>query len=112
MTDTEASASEPDYTLTIVEENGGFVVCEGGIETSKRFENRQEAEWWSEYHRGWVRPWCFVCGSAITRLGDPWEVYSSDSHGADWMHQSCGRKLWELGWFHFPNDFDNFDKAE
>jgi hypothetical protein len=56
MTDTEASASEPDYTLNIVEANGGFVVCEGGIEISKRFDNRQEAERWAEYHRRWHQP--------------------------------------------------------
>jgi hypothetical protein len=97
MTDTEALASEPDYTLTIVEENGGFVVCEGGIEISKPFENRQEAERWSEYHRRWHQPSCCVCGSAITRLDDPWDAYSVDRYGPDWVRQSCGRKLRECG---------------
>jgi hypothetical protein len=32
------SIQEPDYTLTIIEEGGGFVVCEGGKSISKPFD--------------------------------------------------------------------------
>jgi hypothetical protein len=34
--------NEPDYTLTITEQSGRFIVCEGGQEISKAFEDRRE----------------------------------------------------------------------
>jgi hypothetical protein len=42
--------NEPDYTLTITEQNGRFIVCEGGEEISRPFEDRREAEWWLNEH--------------------------------------------------------------
>ena len=86
--------TEPDYTLTIIERDGGFVVCEGGQEISKPFEDRGEAEWWLNHKRLWYQPTCVVCGSAIHRPDDPWElVQASCSTGADYAHRSCWQKL-------------------
>jgi hypothetical protein len=80
---------EPDYTLAIIEKDGAFVVCEGGEEISKPFENKSEAEFWAEHHRRWRQPRCCVCGSAESRADDPWDAYSVDCYGPDWMHTSC-----------------------
>jgi hypothetical protein len=85
---------EPDYTLTIIEEGGGFVVCEGGKSISKPFEDRHQAEQWLRFHQKWYQPTCCGCGSAISRPDDPWEaVQASSSGGADWMHASCLQKF-------------------
>jgi hypothetical protein len=82
--------TEPDYTLTIIEQDGGFVVCEGGEQISKPFEDRREAELWLNQHQLWYQPQCVICGSAIPRPDDPWEcVGSSCSTGADYAHKSC-----------------------
>jgi hypothetical protein len=86
--------NEPDYTLTIIREDGGWVVCEGGESISKPFGDQAEAEAWAEYHRRWRQPRCCVCGSAESRPDDPWEAPSvSCSSGPDWMHQSCMEKF-------------------
>ena len=85
---------EPDYTLTIIQEDEEWVVCEGGEGISKPIEDRAEAEWWLEQHRRWHQPYCCVCHSAVTRPDDPWEVISVlTSSGADWMHKSCMEKF-------------------
>jgi hypothetical protein len=86
--------NEPDYTLTIIQEDGGWVVCEGGVSISRRFEKLTDAGWWFEQHRMWHQPCCCVCGSPITRPDDPWVAYQvSCSSGADYMHQSCMEKF-------------------
>jgi hypothetical protein len=69
-----------------------------------------------DQHRLWNQPWCCVCGSAVTRPDDPWEVCQmSTRSGADWMHKSCMEKFesWaddearrpdrEPGWQLIPN---------
>jgi hypothetical protein len=108
--------TEPDYTLTIIQEDGGWVVCEGGEVITKPFTDRVQAERWLDQHRLWNQPWCCVCGSAVTRPDDPWEVCQmSTRSGADWMHKSCMEKFesWaddearrpdrEPGWQLIPN---------
>jgi hypothetical protein len=92
---TQTMSDEPDYTLTIVQENGTWIVFEGNERISNPFEDRGMAESWMEYHRIWRQPRCFVCGSAKTRTDDPWVGYSSDP---DWVHKSCMEK------FHFWAD--------
>ena len=88
------TTTEPDYSLTIIEQDGGFVVCEGGEQISKPFADRAEAGWWLHQHQLWYQPRCVICGSAITRPGDPWEgVASSCSSGADYAHKSCWMKF-------------------
>jgi hypothetical protein len=82
--------NEPDYTLTIIEKDGGFIVCEGGEQISKPFEDKTKAEWWAGHRQRWHQPTCCVCGSAVSKPDDPWKAYSvSCSMGADWMHKSC-----------------------
>jgi hypothetical protein len=88
------SPSEPDYSLTIIERGGEFIVCESSEEISKPFAELREAKGRLHYYRCWRQPSCCVCGSAIPRVDDPWEAYSvSSSSGADWMHQSCLKKF-------------------
>ena len=36
-----------------------------------------------------AQPVCCCCGTRENRPDDPWEAYSSDSLGPDWMHRSC-----------------------
>jgi hypothetical protein len=81
---------EPDYTIEIVQKDGGWIVREGGTEISRVFESKKEADWWARYRVLFDQPRCCVCGSAVTRPDDPWEVYSASlSLGCDWMHKSC-----------------------
>jgi hypothetical protein len=88
------SSAEPDYSLTIIERGGEFIVCEGGEEISKSFAERKEAKSWLHYHRCWRQPSCCICYSGIYRVDDPWEVIqSSCSSGATWAHQSCWKKF-------------------
>ena len=90
------SITEPDYTITIIERDGFFIVCEGDIEISAPM-NLQKAKWWANQHQLWDQPRCGECGSAITRPDDPWEAHSvSSSAGPDWMHKSCLQKF--LNW--------------
>lgn len=93
MTNAQPVATEPDYTLTIIEQSGGFVVYEGGAPISVPMSGKKEADDWAEMHRRWYQPRCCICGSAITRPDDPWNAYSVDSYGPDWIHKSCGEKL-------------------
>jgi hypothetical protein len=86
--------SDRDYALTIIREDGGYVVCEGGKSISLPFEDRAEAERWADQHAKWNQPFCCVCQGKDDRPDDPWEVYSvSSSTGADWMHRSCLQKF-------------------
>jgi hypothetical protein len=85
--------TEPDYRLTIIETNDGFVAYEGGVVISVAFNDKLEAENWAEFHRRWCQPLCCCCGSAATRPDDPWEAYSVDRYGPDWMHASCMKLL-------------------
>ena len=88
----EDQEAEPNYTLAIEKKGGGFVVYEGGIEVSKKFETKQEAEDWAEYRRRWDQPCCCGCGSSIGRADDPWDNIGVDRYGPDWMHKSCKEK--------------------
>jgi hypothetical protein len=84
---------EPDYTLTIIEQDGGFVVYEAGKPVSKPFAERVKAKWWLKDFRAWYQPSCIVCRSGITRADDPWEVIQSGRADADWAHRSCWKKF-------------------
>ena len=85
--------TEPDYTLTIIEQDGGFVVCEGGEPISKMIPDEAAAEAFARRWECWHQPICCGCGSAITRPDDPWDAYSVSSMGPDWMHKSCLQKV-------------------
>ena len=88
--------SEPDYTINIAEKDGGWIVCEGGVEISRMFESKQEAMWWARHHALFHQPHCCVCGSAETRPDDPWEVIAvSLNTGFDWVHTTCMEKICE-----------------
>jgi len=95
ITVTTESPVEPDYTLSIVHEDCGYVVYEGGRAISIAFMNETEAKNWADYHEGFNQQVCFVCGSGISKSDDPWYGYSVSSKGVDWVHTSCCTK------FHF-----------
>jgi hypothetical protein len=78
----EEMMKEPDYTLMIVEESGGWVVYERGKPRSIVFEDLAEAEWWMKQHQLFHQPRCFVCNSALTRPRDPWETESQIAQAA------------------------------
>jgi hypothetical protein len=81
---------EPDYTVTINERDGKFIVAEGGREVSRLFDDRKEAEAWARHLQLFYQPLCIVCGSAISRPDDPWEVVQSSTQtGFDYAHRSC-----------------------
>jgi hypothetical protein len=85
---------EPDYTLTIMLKDDGWVVFEGGEQISRPFEDIAEAGSWYVYHRNWNQPRCIICFNAVTRPNDPWEAYSVSSKlGPDRMHRSCMEKF-------------------
>ena len=52
MTDTTIT-TEPDYAIDIIERDGLFIVCEGGVEISKPME-QEEAKWWANHHQLFV----------------------------------------------------------
>jgi hypothetical protein len=87
------SPAEPDYTLTIIDDIDGFVVCEAGEQISRPFAERSEAEGWLRYYHGWNQPQCVVCRSGITRADDPWEVIQCSRKGAVYAHPSCWKKF-------------------
>jgi hypothetical protein len=90
--------SEPDYTIDIVEKDGGWIVLESGFERSRVFENKEQAMWWARNHELFNQPRCCVCGSAETRPDDPWQVYSTSLRtGHDWMHKTCMEKFTREG---------------
>jgi ferric-dicitrate binding protein FerR (iron transport regulator) len=89
--------TEPDYTLTIVQEAGGWVVCEGGAKISNPIADRAEAEQWLDYHRRHRQPWCVLCGSSVNRgPDDPWEDAQVSRSETFWTHKSCMEKV--LSW--------------
>ena len=84
--------NEPDYSLTIIQNNDGFVVCEGGTEISRTFRTKRRLRRGPNII-GAGQPRCCVCGSAESRSDDPWDSYSVDRYGPDWMHTSCMKKF-------------------
>jgi hypothetical protein len=85
--------TEPDYTMEIIyEEDGTYVVHEGGKDISLGFATLKEAEWWLVEHVNWYQPECCCCGSRITRIDDPWTTIQVSRNGAIKAHESCWKE--------------------
>ena len=84
-------AKEPDYTLTIIETDGRWIVCEGGERVSKPFADKAKAEWWAQYHADFHQPFCHVCNSGVTKPDDPWvrDPWNCTAEGSFYKHRTC-----------------------